>query len=261
MATEKVNAYEGWYESFEGKKEGKFMTWYHSYQGKKVVNIVYSAGASVVIVGALFKILHWPGASIVLMIGMFTEAFLFIIGVLEAPHEEFHWANVFPQLLEYGSPEERLVRSKAELGISCGGVIGGGNVGNGGQSSPSLSDSEMTALRSGIGELAKTAGQLSELGKIATAGEKLGEKMQVATEAAARYAQTADQLGEKNEQLNQAYTTIVNDIQGAEYHSARIALRHHGSPRHSDSQRSKHSASARRQTRSPNNKDMSMFNA
>ena len=41
----------------------RFMHWYESYQGKNVVNIVYSAGASVVIIGALFKILHWPGAS------------------------------------------------------------------------------------------------------------------------------------------------------------------------------------------------------
>ena len=39
----------------------KFMHWYESYQGKNIVNIVYSVGASVVIIGALFKILHWPG--------------------------------------------------------------------------------------------------------------------------------------------------------------------------------------------------------
>ena len=81
----------------------RFMHWYESYQGKNIVNIVYSVGASVVIIGALFKILHWEGASQVLMLGMFTEAFLFIIGALDHPHPEFHWENVFPQLLEYGT--------------------------------------------------------------------------------------------------------------------------------------------------------------
>ena len=86
----------------------KFMHWYGSYKGKDVVNIIYSAGASVVIIGALFKILHWPGASQVLMIGMFTEAFLFLIGTLDHPHPEFHWENVFPQLLEYGTKPELL---------------------------------------------------------------------------------------------------------------------------------------------------------
>ena len=60
----------------------RFMHWYESYDGKNKVNIIYSVCASVVIIGALFKILHWPGASTVLMIGMFTEAFLFLIGTL-----------------------------------------------------------------------------------------------------------------------------------------------------------------------------------
>ena len=97
----------------------KFMHWYGSYQGKNVVNIVYSAGASVVIVGALFKILHWPGASQVLMIGMFTESFLFLIGTLEHPHPEFHWENVFPQLLEYGSSLSYWKRKPINLVLRC----------------------------------------------------------------------------------------------------------------------------------------------
>ena len=62
------------------KEKSGFMAWYESYKGQRVVGMVYSIGASVVIIGALFKILHWPGASTVLMIGMFTEAFLFLIG-------------------------------------------------------------------------------------------------------------------------------------------------------------------------------------
>ena len=86
----------------------KFMLWYESYQGKRVVGVVYSVGASVVIIGALFKIMHWPGASAVLIAGMCTEAFLFVIGALDKPHPEFNWSNVFPQLLEYGTNPEIL---------------------------------------------------------------------------------------------------------------------------------------------------------
>ena len=44
------------------KGQSKFMQWYESYTGKKVVGCVYSLGASIVIVGALFKIMHFPGA-------------------------------------------------------------------------------------------------------------------------------------------------------------------------------------------------------
>jgi len=216
MATvQNQQAYESWYESFEGKKEGKFMTWYHSYEGKKVVNTIYSAGASVVIVGALFKILHWPGASIVLMLGMFTEAFLFLIGVLEAPHEEFHWANVFPELLEYGSPEERVARSREQMGLAPVAAQGGAAPAAPKAGVSALSDSEMEALKGSMNDLAKAAGQLSELSKVATSGAKLGEKMEAASEAAAKYAESANALGSKTQAMNEAYNAIAANMQNA----------------------------------------------
>ena len=174
----------------------KFMHWYGSYQGKNVVNIVYSAGASVVIVGALFKILHWPGASQVLMIGMFTESFLFLIGTLEHPHPEFHWENVFPQLLEYGTKPE-LLEEKANQPrptLLGAGVAGGSETTGMGQSEPasakvpSLKDEELKALKDGISDLAKTAAQLSELGKVAQTGVKLGEKLEAAGAATDTYS-------------------------------------------------------------------------
>ncbi|MBR6333253.1 MAG: gliding motility protein GldL [Bacteroidales bacterium] len=59
---------------------------------------LYGWGAAVVIVGALFKILHWPGANIMLMIGMFTESIIFFLSAFEPPHMEFNWALVYPEL-------------------------------------------------------------------------------------------------------------------------------------------------------------------
>jgi gliding motility-associated protein GldL len=181
----------------------RFFHWYESYQGKNVVNIVYSAGASVVIIGALFKILHWPGASQVLMVGMFTEAFLFLIGTLEHPHPEFHWENVFPQLLEYGTKPELLEEKSHQprptllgAGVAGGAAIAATNLSANvpgaapaaapSAKAPALKDEDFKALKDGIADLAKTASQLSELGKVADKGLKLGEKLdaaQVATEA------------------------------------------------------------------------------
>lgn len=178
----------------------KFMHWYESYQGKNVVNIVYSAGASVVIVGALFKILHWPGASQVLMLGMFTEAFLFLIGTLEHPHPEFHWENVFPQLLEYGTKPELLEEKSKQprptllgAGMSEGQQAANLNMAvQGGTASsakaPGLKDEDFKSLKEGIADLAKTASQLSELGKVAQTGVKLGEKLEAAEAATEAYA-------------------------------------------------------------------------
>lgn len=213
MATlQNQNAYASWYDSFEGKQEGKFMTWYHSYQGKKIVNIIYSAGASVVIVGALFKILHWPGASIVLMLGMFTEAFLFLIGVLEAPHEEFHWGNVFPQLIEYGSPDERVIRSKEQLGLEIPGKEGDDKAEK--VKTPALSEKDMEALKNSISDLAKTAGQLSELGKVAEQTNHLSEKMAAAGDAAGEFAASASKLNARSGEMDEKFAAVIKDMDG-----------------------------------------------
>ena len=174
------------------------MHWYESYDGKDKINIIYSAGASVVIIGALFKILHWPGASQVLMIGMFTEAFLFLIGTLEHPHPEFHWENVFPQLLEYGTKPE-LLEAKASqprptllgAGVEEGAPVQVANTKGAPAESvktPSLKDEDLQALKDGIADLAKTASQLKELDKVAQTSIKLGDKLAAAEEATEAYS-------------------------------------------------------------------------
>lgn len=199
----------------EAKNQSAFMRWYSSYSGKNTVNVVYSVGASVVIVGALFKIMHWPGAGIVLTAGMCTEAFLFIIGVLEHPHEEFHWANVFPQLLEYGSPEDRLAKAQTQPVPTLLGNGGGATSGAAGANVPSIAEKDLDALRKGINDLAQTAGQLSEIGKVATATSHLTENAEAAAQAAGQYAATAAALQEKSSQLIASYTTVAADMQNA----------------------------------------------
>ena len=216
----------------------RFMHWYESYQGKNITNIVYAVGASVVIIGALFKILHWPGASQVLMVGMFTEAFLFLIGTLEHPHPEFHWENVFPQLLEYGTKPELLEEKshQARPTLLGAGVAGGAVAATSGLAAssvapvaapgeatsakvPSLKDEDMKALKDGIADLAKTASQFAELGKVAQTGVKLGEKLEaagVATEAYSSKMSAAgaavDSYAAATANLAQSYTQVSADM-------------------------------------------------
>jgi gliding motility-associated protein GldL len=59
---------------------------------------LYGWGAAVVIIGALFKINHWPGGTIMLIIGMGTETVIFFLSAFEPPHVEFDWTLVYPQL-------------------------------------------------------------------------------------------------------------------------------------------------------------------
>jgi len=69
-----------------------------SERGKYIKNLIIGIGASVVLIGALFKLMHWPGASIMLMIGMFTEAFLFLLLGLLPPHADYYWEKIYPEL-------------------------------------------------------------------------------------------------------------------------------------------------------------------
>ena len=59
---------------------------------------VYGWGASVVLVGALFKIIHLPGANEMLTVGLLTEAVIFFFSAFEPPHVEPDWSLVYPEL-------------------------------------------------------------------------------------------------------------------------------------------------------------------
>lgn len=177
------------------KKKSGFMVWYESYSGKKTVNMVYSLGASVVIIGALFKILHWPGANYVLMLGMFTEAFLFAIGILEKPQFSYHWENLYPELLKEGAEGNAVVGGKAETSTGV----------------QSLGDNDMQALQKGIGELAKTAQQLSSLSSVAESTNQLSQKLNAAGAAADQFVGAQGTLAANATALSDSYKAIAGN--------------------------------------------------
>jgi gliding motility-associated protein GldL len=65
---------------------------------------LYGWGASIVIVGALFKIQHWEGAGLMLTVGLLTEAVIFFFSAFEPPHEEVDWSLVYPELAGMHEP-------------------------------------------------------------------------------------------------------------------------------------------------------------
>ena len=77
---------------------------FESKKGKKQMNYIYSIGAAVVIIGALFKILHLPGGDIVIGVGLGTEAFIFVISAFEPVHMDLKWDRVYPELAENADP-------------------------------------------------------------------------------------------------------------------------------------------------------------
>ena len=65
---------------------------------KRFMAMAYGLGAAVVILGALFKLMHWPGASAMLIIGLGAEAIIFALSAFEPLGEDLDWSLVYPEL-------------------------------------------------------------------------------------------------------------------------------------------------------------------
>ena len=73
--------------------------WYKAMMPK-----LYGWGAALVIIGALFKIEHLPGASLMLILGLSTEAIIFFFSAFEKPPVETDWSLVYPELAHMEDP-------------------------------------------------------------------------------------------------------------------------------------------------------------
>lgn len=93
---------------------------------------LYGIGAAIVIVGALFKIMHWPFAGPMLVIGLSTEAVIFLFSAFEPLHEDPKWELVYPELALAHDEDFDLhayLDEKGESGLMHGGNGGGGGGG------------------------------------------------------------------------------------------------------------------------------------
>lgn len=70
---------------------------------KYIKNLIIGVGASVVLLGALFKLESWEGASTMLIIGLFVEAFIFLFLGLIGPEKDYYWEKLYPGLDDYHS--------------------------------------------------------------------------------------------------------------------------------------------------------------
>ncbi|MCK5782498.1 MAG: gliding motility protein GldL [Flavobacteriales bacterium] len=77
---------------------------FETVQGKQRMNYIYSIGAAVVIIGALFKIIHLPYGDWIIGAGLLTEALIFVVSAFEPQHADVDWARVYPELAEGADP-------------------------------------------------------------------------------------------------------------------------------------------------------------
>jgi len=87
---------------------------------KKMMGFLYGMGAAVVIVGALFKLMHWPGAGPMLVIGLLTEAAIFALSAFEPVEKDLDWSLVYPEL---AGGEAKTKDKKAENPADAQGLL------------------------------------------------------------------------------------------------------------------------------------------
>lgn len=156
---------------------------------------LYGIGAAVVILGALFKILHLPGADIMLIAGMGTEAIIFMFSAFEPLHVEYNWALVYPELALGNEDEHKPAVKKAKKEAPTGTVTQ--------QLDKMLEEAKIgpeliESLATGMRNLSENAKKISGTADAAAATDgyianltKAGEK---AKDLSAQYEKTASAL-------------------------------------------------------------------
>lgn len=190
-----------------------FIEFIQSEKGKKMTGAAYSLGASVVIVGALFKIQHWPGAGPMLCVGMLTEAVLFGLGVFDKPHKEFDWSIVYPEL-ETGEAEASALVEKKD--------------GKKETTLPSIDvnkevELQVQKLVDSVSNLNNTATQIGSIASAANESQAYVANLNKATQAASAFAASQASLTTASDALVSSYQTIASSIGAASNGSQNFA--------------------------------------
>jgi len=132
---------------------------------KKFMAKLYGIGAAVVITGAMFKIMHWEGANIMLVLGLSTEAVIFMFSAFEKPAADYDWTLVYPELASADGDRALSVTEQLDNALEQGGVDA----------------ALIERLGEGMRSLSETAGSLN--GAVDAAGATAAYSEQLSTAA------------------------------------------------------------------------------
>jgi gliding motility-associated protein GldL len=169
---------------------------------KKMMGKVYGIGGGVVIIGALFKIMHWPGASIMLIVGLGVEAAIFFISAFEPLHEDPNWELVYPELALAHDEDFDLHAYIDEKGVSSTGQGGGGSAtGITEQFDSLLEEAKIDAellgrLGDGIKSLSENAEGLKAVSGAAAATDNYVASLETASSQVATLSNTYERASE-----------------------------------------------------------------
>jgi len=174
-------------------------------QGKKFrlfMSRLYGWGASIVIVGALFKIQHYPGAGVMLVLGLGTEAVIFFFSAFEPPHEDVDWSLVYPELagMQDEDPMERKKKKQVKDPVAqyLDKLLSDANIG------PDL----ISSLGTGLKSLGENTSKMADMSNASVATNEFVKNVNNAAQSAGqlsqsyvRAAQVADQMATASEDI------------------------------------------------------------
>lgn len=206
------------------QNQSSFDKFWNAPNTKRIVGAAYSLGAAVVIIGALFKIMHWEGAAEMLTIGMSVEAVLFALGALDKPHEEYQWEKVFD------------FKSEGTLNLAASSSAVSAPVVSDNNSRPTvvaprldysdaISDEDVKKLSEGIKNLSATAQHLSGLASVAGSTDSLVKNLDAASNATGKFVASQDNLNNAAGKLNVSYQGINEGMQAVENNTKAYAGR------------------------------------
>lgn len=161
---------------------------------KTFTGYVYNLGASVVLLGALFKLQHWAFSGPLLILGLCTEAFIFFVSAFEPPMELPEWSKVYPELRDdYDS--EAIEDASSSSGLSQ--FLEKADI------SPDL----ISKVSKGLTDLSNTASSISDITSATLATDVYVKNMNSASESMSTFAEINNQA---NENINDSVNNLVN---------------------------------------------------
>lgn len=174
---------------------------------KKYLHLASCFGASIVIVGALFKIQHWPGSDIAIIAGLGTEAVLFILFGVDIPHEEYDWTLAYPELGGMGGhdDEEQSHDNGLPVSTQLDNMLAEAKIG------PELIES----LGSGMRSLSDSANKIGDISNATVATNEYVDSVKSASKNVSHLADTYSKAAESISSLaeaNDAGTSIGTSL-------------------------------------------------
>lgn len=188
---------------------------------KNFMSKLYGWGASVVILGALFKINHYPGAEIMLILGLCTESIIFFFSAFEPPFVEPDWSLVYPELAGmYHDSETKAVAKgkKHEEPKSLTQALDNMLV------EAKIEPELIASLGEGMRQLSNNASKLANISDAAAATQGYVSNLETASasvlELSDAYQKTSDVLkNSSNSIAKSAEAMNFSDIDGQEYNT------------------------------------------